>query len=172
MRRLLLVGSLPRFSDEFREDLRCKYDRKAAEPAFAEAVNARRAREAHPPADDGVLAAAVLQELPIHFGRYGAEEEAFLERLRHSPSPFNAASLRFFNEHIAPTLDLRPYLPRIKAPTLVVAGELEPGGEFSAAEFADHLADSRVVVLRDVGHMLWLEAPDRFRETVLSFLEE
>jgi pimeloyl-ACP methyl ester carboxylesterase len=171
VRRLLLVGSLPRFSDEWREDAQRKWDRKARDPDFSEAISARRARDGNPPASDDALAAAVLRELPIHFGHYGAEEEAFLERLRSSATPFNAASLRFFNERVAPTFDLRPQLARITAPTLVVAGELDAGGEIAAAEFAAHLAACRVVVLEDVGHIQWHEAPDAFREAVLSFLE-
>ena len=68
-------------------------------------------------------------------------------------------------------LDLSDRLAGIRAPTLVVVGELDPGTPVAAAE-AIHagIPGARLVVMRGLSHMLPLEAPDAFGQVVETFL--
>ncbi|HEY7149302.1 MAG TPA: alpha/beta hydrolase [Gaiellaceae bacterium] len=170
VKRLVLCGSLPRFSDESREAFGRFLDERESDPQFAEAVAARRAREEDPPEDEAELARLALLGLPLLFGRYGEKERAFVQRAAESGGGYHLPALVYFNERVAPTFDLRPLLPWITAPTLVLTGELDPWGLGGAAELESLIPDARVVVLDQVGHMPWVEDPERFRSEVLSFL--
>jgi pimeloyl-ACP methyl ester carboxylesterase len=168
---LVLCGSCPRLSDEFQE----VFDRFLAErehdPCFAEAVAARRAREESPPEDDEELGRLAVRGLPLLFERYEEREQAFFEQAVAEGVGYHVPALRYFNERIAPTFDLRPLLGRIEAPALVITGELDPWGAGAATELESGLPDAHVVVLPGVGHMPWIEDPERFRQEVLAFLD-
>jgi 3-oxoadipate enol-lactonase len=69
--------------------------------------------------------------------------------------------------------DSRPTLATIDVPALVIVGEedaLTPPTD--AAELEEGIKRARLVRIPDVGHLTPLEAPDRFTESLLSFLEE
>lgn len=74
--------------------------------------------------------------------------------------------------HAMAEADLRPVLPTIDVPTLLLYGAEDARSPMSVAE-AMHLEipGSELVVLPDVGHMSNLETPDRFNEVVRGFLE-
>jgi pimeloyl-ACP methyl ester carboxylesterase len=141
------------------------------DPRFADAVAARRRREADPPDDEQELGLLALRGLPLLFGRYGEKEQAFMQRVTASrDAGYHVPALTYFNERVAPTLDLRPLLPRIEAPTLVLTGELDPWGAGAAPELESLIPDARTVVLPEIGHMPWVEEPGRFRARMLHFL--
>jgi len=168
--RLVVCGSFARFSDESRQAFGQFLAERESDPQFAEAVAARRAREENPPEDEGELARLALLGLPLLFGRYGEREQAFIQRAAKTSGGYHIPALTYFNQRVAPTFDLRPLLPRIQAPTLVLTGELDPWGAGAASELAALIPDTRVVILPEVGHMPWIEDPERFRAEVLSFL--
>jgi pimeloyl-ACP methyl ester carboxylesterase len=69
-------------------------------------------------------------------------------------------------------IDLRPALARVRAPTLVVAGELDPiCGPAQARPISEALANARLVLIPDCGHFPSAEAPDRYRAEVVAWLE-
>ncbi len=81
-------------------------------------------------------------------------------------------TLRYFNQEIFETFDLRPQLGKITAPTLVVAGEEDfITGPVCANEIQQGLRDPRKVIIPGAGHFVFIEAPEAFRETVFDFLE-
>ncbi len=96
--------------------------------------------------------------------------ERFLGERDAEGATFHVPALRYFNERVAPTFDLRPQLSRIEAPTLVLTGELDVWAAGAAPELESHLADAKVAVLPGVGHMPWVEDPDAFRRELLAFL--
>ena len=101
--------------------------------------------------------------------RFGEEEQAYLEMLR-AETP-NADALVLFNREIFETFDLRPELAKITAPTLVITGQEDfITGPSSAREIAAEIADAETVLLPGVGHFIFVEAPEAFRDAVLSFL--
>ena len=168
--RLVLCGSFARFSDEFRAGFDRFLADREHDPRFADAVAARRARDENPPDDDEELGLLAMRGLPLLFGRYEAREQAFFASLFAKGARFHAPAIRYFNERVAPTLDLRPALEKIDAPTLVLAGELDPWAALAVPELGSHLRDARVVVLPGVGHMPWIEEPETFRRELLDFL--
>ncbi|MCC3372622.1 alpha/beta fold hydrolase [Cohnella sp. REN36] len=67
--------------------------------------------------------------------------------------------------------DLRPALPRIQAPTLVLSGKydgLNPPA--CGTEIADGIPDATFVEMRHSGHAPSFEEPDRFYRLVIDFL--
>jgi pimeloyl-ACP methyl ester carboxylesterase len=123
---------------------------------------------------DGVLAVSdeeladlALRELPLYFARFGPAERAYLETLRGEVPVGDA--LRLFNSTFT-TFDNRPDLPKITAPALVITGEDDfITGPVCAADF-DSIPDVRRVLLQDCGHFVFVEAPDRFRAELETFL--
>ena len=170
VRRLVLCGTFARFSDESREAFGRFLAERESDPRFADAVAARRLREESPPDDEEELGLLALRGLPLLFGRYGEKEQAFMSRAARASVGYHVPALTYFNERVAPTLDLRPQLPRIAARTLVLTGQLDPWGAWAAPELESLVPDARVVVMPEVGHMPWIEEPEGFRSAMLEFL--
>jgi pimeloyl-ACP methyl ester carboxylesterase len=67
--------------------------------------------------------------------------------------------------------DLRPALPTIDVPTLVVSGDQDVRAPLAVAEHLHaSIAGSTLTVLRGVGHVCNLEAPGPFNETLRAWL--
>ena len=91
------------------------------------------------------------------------------ERLRNRPAGL-AASLRGAGQGVMAPLHDR--LAEVRAPTLVIAGALDPAGCARADIIAAAIPDARLVVLAGAGHTPHLETPTAFRSLTLAFLEE
>src|SRR5512133_2811699 len=69
------------------------------------------------------------------------------------------------------SFDRRADLPRIQVPTLVVAGEHDRNAPPAVMKkMADAIPNSTYLVMRGVGHLQNLEAPDEFDALLLNFL--
>jgi pimeloyl-ACP methyl ester carboxylesterase len=171
VRRLVLVGTFARFSDELRTSLVREASRNVDEPWFADAVTAAQRRGARDYADDTEFEALYVRAFPLMFGRFGDKERAFLDRLRaaNEATP-DRRTLESFNAQVA-NFDLRDDLERIEAPTLVVNGELE-GNRAVEHELLERIPDVRLAVVEGAGHFSFAEQPARFRAAVLPFLSE
>ena len=67
-------------------------------------------------------------------------------------------------------MDHRPLLPKINAPTLVIAGRYDPATTLEAGEFiAQHMPNAKLAVL-DTAHIANMEQPKEYADTVLEFL--
>jgi proline iminopeptidase len=167
--RLVLASSLARFSPEQQRAMARWIESRASEPWYEDARAALEAEEAGEFETDEEMAELALREFPFYFATYGELERAYVDSLR-AETP-NAEALRFFNTELFQTFDLRPLLPRITAPTLVVTGEHDfITGPPSAAELATGIARAETVVIPAAGHFVFVEAPVPFREAVLAFL--
>ena len=80
------------------------------------------------------------------------------ERLRNRPAGL-AASLRGAGQGVMAPLHDR--LGEVRAPTLVIAGALDPAGCARAEAVAAGIPDARFEVLAGAGHTPHLETPDR-----------
>lgn len=68
--------------------------------------------------------------------------------------------------------DVRPLLPRIVAPTLLVWGRLDPLTPIAHGEYMrEHIPGARLSVFDDAAHMPMVDAPARFNAEVLGFLQ-
>jgi proline iminopeptidase len=70
------------------------------------------------------------------------------------------------------TLDMEESLAQVRAPTLVLHGELEPIPEAFPRFIADHIHDARYELIRGANHFGYIEDPERFFSAVVGFLEE
>jgi 3-oxoadipate enol-lactonase len=67
-------------------------------------------------------------------------------------------------------IDHRPLLPKIKAPTLVIAGRFDPATPLPGNEFIrDHIPGAKLAVL-DAAHIANMELQQAYADTVLGFL--
>jgi proline iminopeptidase len=167
--RLILASTLARWGPEQEAAMEAGMASHADEPWYADARAALEAEQAAAFSSDEELAGLSFREFPFYFNHYGEKERAYLETLR-AEIP-NADTLRFFNEEIFPSFDLRPELRSITAPTLVVTGAEDfITGPASATEIAAGIANVETVVIPECGHFVFVEAPGAFREAVLAFL--
>ena len=69
-------------------------------------------------------------------------------------------------------MDHRPLLPKISAPTLVIAGRQDPATPLPGNEFIrQHIPGARLAVL-EAAHIANMEQPQAYADTVLGFLLE
>jgi proline iminopeptidase len=166
--KLVLASTLARFAEEQQTAMEAGMQAKAGEPWHEDAVAALEAEQAGEFEGDVELAELALREFPFYFAHYGDAERAYLETLRAEVPVADA--LLFFNREILTTFDLRPELPKITAPTLVITGEEDfITGPVCAADFIT-IPDVRTVLLPGSGHFSFVEARDRFRAELTAFL--
>lgn len=68
-------------------------------------------------------------------------------------------------------LPLTPELPRIRCPSLVITGELDPSCPPRASSIiAEQIPGAEMHILPGIGHLAHWEAPELFNETLRSFL--
>lgn len=103
-----------------------------------------------------------------------AKANALIERWRkkrgsadyRSASPMMRATMS-----VSVNIDLRPMMPAIKAPTLLMWGENDTATPLSDARRMEKLIpDAGLVVFPGAGHYSFLDAPDRFARVLQSFL--
>jgi proline-specific peptidase len=170
VKRLVLASTLARFAAEQQAAMQADMDAKAGEPWYEDAKAALDDEQEGRFETDEELAALALREFPFYFARYDEAGEAYLETLKGEIPVADA--LLLFNNEIFSTFDLRPELPRITAPSLVITGGADfITGPVCASDF-DTIPNRKTVVLPDCGHFIFIEAPDRFRDEVAQFLSE
>jgi 3-oxoadipate enol-lactonase len=70
------------------------------------------------------------------------------------------------------TLDQRDFLPRIKNPTLVIAGRHDMSTPVAAGEFIrSHIPGASMTIL-DAAHISNVEQPHAFTDAVVGFLTQ
>jgi proline iminopeptidase len=81
------------------------------------------------------------------------------------------AAAKAWEGGIYQTFDLRPLLPGIQCPTLIIAGEEDfICGPPHARVIAEGIPDGRVVLIPDCGHVPSCESPSIYREAIARFL--
>jgi pimeloyl-ACP methyl ester carboxylesterase len=171
VRRLVLASSLARFGAEQEAAMRAGMEKRSGQPWYPDAAAALQEEQDATFIDDQQLADLFFREFPLYFARYGAVEAGYADTLRSET--INADALRLFNEKIFNTFDLRPVLPNITAPTLVITGDDDfICGPVCAAEISAAIPGARKVIVGDSGHMVFVEQAQAFHDEVADFLEE
>jgi pimeloyl-ACP methyl ester carboxylesterase len=168
--RLVLTGTAPRFTDAIRARRQQRLVSHRDQPYFADAVAALQDQQAGRYAGDDELL-RLYERASRVFARVGEDLAPTIAAFR--AGGLNADAMRHFNENIAATMDLRPQLRRIGAPTLAIAGEHDAfGGPATLDELAGALPDPTVVTLPDTDHFPFLEPQRRaaWSRPVLDFL--
>jgi proline-specific peptidase len=167
--RLVLASTAARFSAAQTAAMEEAMETRAGEPWYADARDAIETELKGEFGTDKELMALSVRMMPFYFARYGDSERAWTQSL--AGDRLNADATRLWEREIFEHFDLRPQLERITAPTLVITGEKDfITGQSGAAELEQALPNVETVILPGVGHMLFVEAPEAFREAVLSFL--
>jgi proline iminopeptidase len=166
--RLILASSLARFGQEQAAAMEAAMESRAGQPWYDDAREALETELRGDFATRREVTDLVLRMFPFYFASYGAEERAYVGSLGHEELCLDA--VRLWETEIFEHFDLRPLLPRLTMQTLVITGSEDfITGPRAAEDFAA-IPGSRSVILDGAGHMIFVEAPDRFREAVLSFL--
>ena len=135
--KLVLASTLARFAEE-QEAAMESGDGDEGPPSPGTRTRARRSRASRRADFEATRSSQELakREFPFYFAHYGDAERAYLEWLgEEKPDRGRAAALQQRDPHHV--FDLRPDLPSITAPTLVITGELDfITGPVCAADFA------------------------------------
>jgi proline iminopeptidase len=166
--RLILASSLARFGSEQAAAMEAAIAARAGEPWYEDARDALETELRGDFSNARELTDLVLRMFPFYFAEYGDEERAYVASL--TADELSVQALRLWEREIFEHFDLRPLLVRLTMPTLVIAGSEDfITGPRAAEDFAA-IPGAQSVILDGAGHMIFVEAPDRFREAVLSFL--
>jgi pimeloyl-ACP methyl ester carboxylesterase len=167
--RLILASTLPRHGPEQEAVMQQAVAAREGEPWYEDAIEALQAELQGTFADGRELMDLCRRMMPLYYADYGEREQAHVASLADDALCVDAT--RLWEKEIFEHFDMRPLLPSLTMPTLVITGERDfITGPACGAELADGIPEAEMVVLPGVGHMLFVEAPERFREAVLSFL--
>lgn len=166
--RLILASTLARFGAEQAGAMEAAMESRAGQPWYDDAREALETELRGEFANGRELTDLVLRMFPFYFAEYGDEEQAYIGSLAEEELCVDAT--RLWEQEIFEQFDLRPLLGRLTMPTLVITGSADfITGPRCAEDFAA-IPGARSVILDGAGHMIFVEAPDGFREAVLSFL--
>lgn len=166
--RLVLASSLARFGPEQASAMEAAMQSRAGQPWYDDAREAIETELRGEFTTRRELTDLVLRMFPFYFAEYGDDEQAYVSSL--GDEEFCLDATRLWEREIFEHFDLRPLLPRLTMPTLVITGAEDFITGPRAAEDFSAIPGARSVVLDRAGHMIFVETPDRFREAVLSFL--
>jgi pimeloyl-ACP methyl ester carboxylesterase len=167
--RLILASTAPQFSAEQNAAMEEAIEARSGEPWYEDARGALERELKGEFSGDEELMALGLRMMPFYFARYGDPEREWVGVL--AGDRLNADATRLWEKEIFGTFDLRPQLERITAPTLVITGEDDfITGPSAARALDERLPNAATVIVPGAGHMIFVEAPEAFREAVLSFL--
>jgi pimeloyl-ACP methyl ester carboxylesterase len=167
--RLVLANTTPRFTNVIRSARRERAQSHQGQSYYDDAMDAVRAHQQGRYADDSELIELYRRELPL-LAPVGADIATLGEAMARAGT--NADALRHFNEVVSGTMDLRPLLARVEAPTLVIGGDLDPFGPPAQQEIADALPNATLVIFSGADHFPFLEPGqgETWERAVLEFL--
>jgi pimeloyl-ACP methyl ester carboxylesterase len=167
--QLVLASTLPRHGPQQEAAMQEALKRRASEPWYADAREALDTELEGNFRTGSELMALCLRMMPFYFARYGDAERTYVESMAGEELCVDA--LRLWETNVFEQFDLRPLLPRLTMPTLVITGTDDfITGPACSAELSQGIPSAETVVVPGAGHMIFVEAPAPFREAVLSFL--
>jgi proline iminopeptidase len=167
--RLILASTLPRHGPEQEAAMQQAVEARQGEPWYDDAVEALQTEAQGSFANGHELMDLCRRMMPLYYADYGEREQRHVASL--DGDSLCVDSTRLWEKELFERFDMRPLLPSLTMPTLVITGERDfITGPGCAGELAAGIPDAESVVLPGVGHMLFVEAPEQFREAVLSFL--
>ena len=167
--RLILASTLSRHGPEQEAAMQQAVEARQGEPWYDDAVAALETEAQGSFADGRELMELCRRMMPLYYADYGEREQRHVASLADDSLCVDAT--RLWEKEIWEHFDMRPLLPSLTMPTLVITGEQDfITGPACAAELAEGIPTAKTIVLPGAGHMIHIEAPERFREAVLSFL--
>lgn len=168
VRRLVLAGTLAVWDGEAQAAMKRGIEARCGELWFAEARQAIEEEQTGEFSSVKELIGNTQRQAPLYFHRWEGNERIGRELFADFA---HAEPLHQFNTAEFPTLDLRPELRKIAAPTLVLAGDDDMiAGPVCGEAIARELNDGRLVRIPDTGHFLYVEQATAFRAALTDFL--
>jgi proline iminopeptidase len=169
VRKLVLASTLARFASAQEKAMHTGMEKRSNQPWYPDALAALEQEQAGNFATDAEMSELVFREMPLYFAHYGPVEAGYLDTLR--TEHLNADPLRLFNKEIFNTFDLRSRLPNITSETLVITGDEDfICGPVCAEEIRAGIPGTRMVIVGDSGHMIFVEQPQTFHDEIADFL--
>ena len=168
--RLILASTLPRWAPSRRPRWRRRSRR--ARTSRGTRTRRRRSRPSRPGgfASDEELGELALREFPFYFARYGDDERAYLEPLR-GDIPNADALLALQPARSSRRSTCARSSRRSRRRRSSITGEEDfITGPLCAPRSPPGSLDAETVLLPGAGHFIFVEAPEAFRDAVLSFL--
>ena len=167
--RLILASTLPRHGPEQEAAMQRAVEAREGEPWYADAVDALQSELQGEFGNGRELMELARRMMPLYYADYGEREQRHVASLAGDSLCVDAT--RLWEKELWEHFDLRPLLPSLAMPTLVITGEQDfITGPACAAELTYGIPAAETVVLPGSGHMIFVEAPEEFREAVLGFL--
>jgi pimeloyl-ACP methyl ester carboxylesterase len=112
----------------------------------------------------------MAEVLPLYTAHPEREGVRRLIEAWRSDARSDLAASKAWEDGLWQTIDIRPLLGGVRCPTLVVVGALDMiCGPAHGEAVARAIPDAQVVTIPDCGHFVPAEAPEAFREAVVSF---
>jgi pimeloyl-ACP methyl ester carboxylesterase len=168
LRRVVLVTPSARPFGDVADDIAAIRAGRSGEPWYAEAAAIEKELELAPPRmrerfDPGLH--------PFGYARWDERAQAHADSSERQVSMRAMAAVRPNPEAVA-ELNLVERLRDVEASVLIIVGSLDGITGVKAGHFvAEMLPNATVVELPGAAHYPWIDSPDAFHETVLSFLE-
>jgi proline iminopeptidase len=167
--RLILASTLARNGPEQAAAMEQAVESRKDEPWHPDAVDALQSELQGEFTDGRELMELARRMMPLYYADYGEREQRHVASLAGDSLCVDAT--RLWEQEIWEHFDLRPLLPSLTMPTLVIAGDQDfITGPVCAAELSEGIPAPETVLLPGTGHMVFVEAPEQFREAVLGFL--
>jgi proline iminopeptidase len=166
----LILFDTSAYFGEFLSDIESAVQEFKGQPWFENSFAALKAEWAGEYQTDEDMANLWAEEMKFYFNQFDVRAEAYYERTKYLP--VRIASLKTFNDKEAATMDLRPYLKQITAPTLVIVGRHDFITNIAMAEeMVKHIPNARLAVFEDSGHFALVEEPEKFYSVIKRFVE-
>jgi len=167
--KLILVDTSAYFG-EFLSDVEGAVQEFKNEPWFEKSLAALKAEWAGEYQTDEDMARLWAEEMKFYFKQFDARAEAYHGRTKDLP--VRVPPLKTFNDKEAATMDLRPQLKNISAPTLVIVGRHDFITNVAMAEeMIKHIPKARLEIFEDSGHFALVEEPEKFYRVIKEFVE-
>ena len=168
--RLVQMTPAPPRSDPYQVQAQAEMTSRVGEEALADF---RKKRESGAFKDDPVAECRVRQGLllPASVGDRSVAQRISLEdcELPNEQLANQLAWWKALYDSVG-VYDLRPDLPKLKMPRLVIAGDKDFIPMASSREWVEGLPAARLLVLRGVGHYPHVEAPEALIPALKTFL--
>jgi proline iminopeptidase len=165
----LILYDTSAYFGEFLADVEAAVTEFKDQPWYAESFAALQKEWAGDYSTDEDMGRLLALELRFYFKRFDERAQGYVTRMKDLP--VRIAPLKAFNENEAPTMDLRPRLKEVRAPTLIIVGRHDfittPA---MALEMQKHLPDARLEVFEESGHFALVEEREKFYRVIQEFL--
>jgi proline iminopeptidase len=162
---LIVLSSLPGYDAEHNQDFRAQIARRAKEPWFPDANQALSILFHVLQTKDEEMRSLFLRALPFYF-----HDQEILKKnasVLEATITLSAHPFRGFDTSVS----LFPQLHEIKAPTLIVVGSDDSVcSPVQAQRLHLGILCSKLLLIEDAGHFIWMEQPEAFFAGIRKFL--